>query len=50
MENKQEENIPKWINFICPSYAIAYGISALIKNIKKRKVRHSIAMDSTHMA
>ena len=49
MENKQEEeNVPKWMNFICPSCAITYGISALIKTIKKRKAQHGIAMGSTY--
>lgn len=48
MENMQEEekNIPKWMNFICPSCGIGYGISALIKTIKKRKARRGIAMGS----
>jgi hypothetical protein len=33
----QEEDRPQWMNFICPSCAIGYGINALIKTIKKRK-------------
>jgi pyruvate/2-oxoacid:ferredoxin oxidoreductase beta subunit len=36
MEN-QEDEIPKWANFICPSCGISYGINALIKAIRKRK-------------
>jgi hypothetical protein len=47
MENKEEE-LPKWMNFICPSCGIAYGISTLIKTIKKRKARRHITMDSTY--
>ena len=47
MENKQQEDIPKWMNFICPSCGIAYGINALSKMIKKRKTRHNIAVDSS---
>jgi pyruvate/2-oxoacid:ferredoxin oxidoreductase beta subunit len=33
----QDEEIPKWANFICPSCGISYGINALIKAIRKRK-------------
>jgi hypothetical protein len=25
MENKQQEEVPKWMNFICPSCSIVYG-------------------------
>lgn len=32
---REEEELPKWMNFICPSCAISYGISKLIKIIKK---------------
>jgi hypothetical protein len=48
-KNKQQEedNIPKWMNFVCPSCGIAYGISALIKTIKKRKARHGVGKSST---
>jgi len=42
MEDKREEEAPKWMNFICPSCAVAYGISALISAIKKRKVSQSM--------
>lgn len=35
-ENQQEDR-PQWMNFICPSCAIGYGINALIKTIKKRR-------------
>ena len=48
MENKQQEEVPKWVNFICPSCSIAYGISALIKTIKKQKAQRGIAMGSTY--
>lgn len=42
MEDKKEEEAPKWMNFICPSCAVAYGISALIGAIKKRKMSQSM--------
>jgi hypothetical protein len=35
--HKEDDNIPKWTNFICPSCGIAYGINTLIKAIKKRQ-------------
>ena len=35
-ENQQDDR-PQWMNFICPSCAIGYGINALIKTIKKRR-------------
>jgi hypothetical protein len=38
----QQEDRPQWINFICPSCAIGYGINALVKTIKKRR-KHAIA-------
>jgi len=34
---KEDDDIPKWANFICPSCGIVYGINALIKAIRKRK-------------
>jgi hypothetical protein len=34
---KDEEDIPKWTHFICPSCAISYGISALVKAVRKRR-------------
>jgi len=37
MESQDEEEIPKWANFICPSCGISYGINALIKAIRKRR-------------
>jgi hypothetical protein len=33
----QQEDRLQWMNFICPSCAVAYGISALIKTVKKRR-------------
>jgi hypothetical protein len=33
----QSENSSQWINFICPSCAVAYGVNTLIKTIKKRR-------------
>lgn len=42
MENKEEvgeEELPKWMNFICPSCGIAYGVNALVNTIRKRKAR-----------
>jgi len=33
----EDEEIPKWANFICPSCGIAYGVSALIRAIRKRR-------------
>ncbi|MBI3639279.1 MAG: hypothetical protein HY223_03090 [Thaumarchaeota archaeon] len=35
----EDDDIPKWANFICPSCAVAYGVNALIKAIKKRRHR-----------
>jgi hypothetical protein len=35
--DSQEEEIPKWANFICPSCGISYGINALVKAIRKRR-------------
>jgi len=38
MQSQEEDNeIPKWANFICPSCGISYGINALIKAIRKRQ-------------
>jgi pyruvate/2-oxoacid:ferredoxin oxidoreductase beta subunit len=38
MQSQEEEDeIPKWANFVCPSCGISYGINALIKAIRKRK-------------
>ena len=34
---EEDEDIPKWANFICPSCGISYGINALIKAIRKLK-------------
>ena len=34
---KEKEDIPKWAHFICPSCGISYGISALVKAIRKRR-------------
>lgn len=42
MEDKKEGEVPKWANFVCPSCAITYGISAIIRMIKKRKMTQSI--------
>lgn len=39
---EKESDIPKWTNFICPSCAVAYGVNALVKAIRKRKARKSI--------
>lgn len=39
MENKKEKELPKWINFICPSCAIVYGINTLVNTIRKRKAQ-----------
>lgn len=36
----QEEEIPKWANFICPSCGISYGINALVKAIRKRRQKN----------
>jgi hypothetical protein len=50
MENKEEvgkEELPKWMNFICPSCGIAYGINALVNMIRKRKTRRHIKVDNT---
>jgi hypothetical protein len=39
-DNKnQEEHPPQWINFVCPTCAVAYGINTLIKAIKKRRAK-----------
>jgi len=37
MASQEEDEIPKWANFICPSCGISYGINALIKAIRKRR-------------
>jgi pyruvate/2-oxoacid:ferredoxin oxidoreductase beta subunit len=38
MQSQEEEDeIPKWASFVCPSCGIYYGINALIKAIRKRK-------------
>jgi hypothetical protein len=37
MQGQEDEEIPKWANFICPSCGISYGINALIKAIRKRQ-------------
>jgi hypothetical protein len=37
-EREGEGELPTWTNFICPSCGIAYGINALIKAVRKRKV------------
>jgi hypothetical protein len=34
---EDEEDIPKWAHFICPSCGISYGISALVKAVRKRR-------------
>ncbi|MDE1767201.1 MAG: hypothetical protein KGI02_07215 [Thaumarchaeota archaeon] len=39
---EEEADIPKWANFICPSCAVAYGVNALVKAIKKRKERKDL--------
>jgi hypothetical protein len=39
---EEEPEVPKWTNFICPSCAVAYGVNALIKAIKKRKERKDL--------
>ena len=39
---EEETNIPKWANFLCPSCAVAYGVTALAKAIRKRKERKSV--------
>jgi hypothetical protein len=33
----EEEDIPKWAHFICPSCGISYGISALVKAVRRRR-------------
>jgi hypothetical protein len=33
----EDNEVPKWANFICPSCAISYGVKALIKAIRKRQ-------------
>ena len=33
----EEDDIPKWAHFICPSCGISYGISALVKAVRKRR-------------
>lgn len=35
---EKEEKVSKWV-YLCPSCAIYYGTQALIKAIKKRKVK-----------
>jgi hypothetical protein len=38
----EDNEIPKWANFICPSCGISYGINALIKAIRKRQKQKEI--------
>jgi hypothetical protein len=38
----KEADVPKWANFICPSCAVAYGVNALVKAIKKRRERKAL--------
>ncbi|MDQ6667004.1 MAG: hypothetical protein M3Y53_02130 [Thermoproteota archaeon] len=33
----EDNEVPKWANFICPSCALSYGVNALIKAIRKRQ-------------
>ena len=33
----EEEDVPKWAHFICPSCGISYGISSLVKAIRRRR-------------
>ncbi len=39
---EEENDVPKWANFICPSCAVSYGVNALVKAIKKRKERKAL--------
>jgi len=39
---EEESDIPKWANFLCPSCAVAHGVTALAKAIRKRKERKSV--------
>jgi hypothetical protein len=53
MEKKKEGEglgeLPAWTNFICPSCGIAYGINALIKAVKKRKMwQHPKPISNLH--
>jgi hypothetical protein len=42
----QQEDRPQWMNFICPSCAVGYGISTLVKTLKKRrKQTTAVAID-----
>ncbi|MGD9534817.1 MAG: hypothetical protein AB7V56_13745 [Candidatus Nitrosocosmicus sp.] len=37
-----ESRAPKWINLLCPSCAIYYGIQSLISGIKKKQQTSAI--------
>jgi|GEM_PF-2902113 len=40
---EQQEDIPKWAYYICPSCAIYYGTKAIIKAIRKRRAKHKMS-------
>ena len=43
-ENQQDDQ-PRWMNFICPSCAVAYGVNALIKTLKRRRKQTAASVD-----
>ena len=34
---EDDEDLPKWAHFICPSCGISYGMGALVKAVRKRR-------------
>lgn len=40
---EQQEDIPRWAYYICPSCAIYYGTKAIINAIRKRRAQHKMA-------
>ncbi len=43
IDMEDEEEVPKWAYYICPSCAIYYGTKALLKAIRKRRTKHRLA-------
>ncbi|MDQ6866767.1 MAG: hypothetical protein M3044_23465 [Thermoproteota archaeon] len=37
----EDNEVPKWTNFLCPSCAISYGVNALVEAIRKRQQKEN---------
>jgi hypothetical protein len=48
-KEEEQEELPKWMNFACPSCGIVYGINALIVTIRKRMAWRNITANSTSL-